>query len=267
MPRPFLPGLAGLMLAAVIGCGSESGGVAYTAAPGGGDENVGVTPAPEAGSTAAVPSEPPASPVDDEEFAGAFAPPVDPTAVPDEEEFVGGFVTPAAAQEPDPLAPPPGSAAALALANEPPAEPRELELLVPESSFATEPGGALRVSFDDLDLLRVLNAEPVPEDVVDHFPHWLAGLDGKEVRLRGFMYPTFADPVKAFVLARDNQICCFGRNPKPYDLVTVKLAAGEESRYIQNRPFDVAGTFRIDPVYDGGEWLRLYRIDGARVID
>jgi len=145
--------------------------------------------------------------------------------------------------------------------------PRDLKLLVPINSFGPAGNGTKRVSFDDLDLLKVLNAEPVPADVVDEFPQWLSDLDGEKITLRGFMYPTYADPVKAFVLARDNQICCFGRNPKPYDLVKVILAEGEESRYIQNRPFDVVGTFHVDPQRDGDEWLRLYRIDGARVVE
>ncbi|QDT17004.1 hypothetical protein [Alienimonas californiensis] len=201
-------------------------------------------------------------------FDGGFA---QPNTADDEEEddgFAGGF---AAAEEPTVAGPPPGSPAALAAMAEAaagePVEARELKLLVPINSFSPAGNGTVRVSFDDLDLLKVLNAEPVPADVVDHFPGWLRDLDGKKVTLRGFMYPTYADPVRAFILARDNQICCFGRNPKPYDLVTVKLAEGAESRYIQNRPFDVVGTFRLDPQRDGEDWRRLYRIDGARVVE
>ena len=200
---------------------------------------------------------PPEQPEEDDEFVGGFAAPdAAPVEAADAEddESVGGFA-PA-----PPVAPP-------AVESDEPAEPRELELLVPDKTFPPLATGGVRVSFDDLDLLKVLNAEPVPADVVSHLPDWLADLDGERIRLRGFMYPTYADPVERFVLARDNQICCFGRSPKPYDLVTVVLAEGAESSYIQNRPFDVAGTFRLDPVHDGDGWLRLYRIDDARVIE
>ena len=102
-----------------------------------------------------------------------------------------------------------------ALANETPAEPREIKLLVKEKKFKAEgPDGALRVSYDDLDLLKILNMEPVPVDAADHFPTWLKDLDGKRIRIRGFMYPPFQETeIPFFVLARDNQICCFGRNP------------------------------------------------------
>lgn len=146
---------------------------------------------------------------------------------------------------------------------------RTIKLLVPDRSFTVEgPKDALRVSYDDFDLLKVLNMEPVPANAVDHFPKWLADLDGKRVRVRGFMYPTFQETdIPGFVLARDNQICCFGRNPKIYDLVEVTLTDGETTDYIQGRPFDVVGTFHIAPEADDGELWQLYQIDDAVVVD
>lgn len=107
-------------------------------------------------------------------------------------------------------------------------KPQGIQLLVPHREFKVEgPQNALRVSYDDLDLLKVLNMEPVPEDALKHFPSWLKALDGQRVRVRGFMYPTFqATGIDQFVLARDNQICCFGRNPKVYDLVSVQMRDG-----------------------------------------
>jgi hypothetical protein len=146
---------------------------------------------------------------------------------------------------------------------------REIRLLVHEKSFTPEgPENALRISYDDFDLLKVLNMEPVPLDAVDHFPGWLLGLDGKRVRVRGFMYPPFKEEgLEQFILARDNQICCFGKNPKIYDLVYVSMRDGVTTKYIQNRPFDVVGTFRIRPDAEGGEWFSLYELDDALVVD
>lgn len=148
-------------------------------------------------------------------------------------------------------------------------KPGGIQLLVPEREFKTEgPKNALRVSYDDLDLLKVLNMEPVPEDAVKHFPSWLKALDGQPVRLRGFMYPTFqATGIDQFVLARDNQICCFGRNPKVYDLVSVQMKEGVTTDYIQNRPFDVVGTFRIDLIAEGGKPMGLYWLEDSIVIN
>jgi len=146
---------------------------------------------------------------------------------------------------------------------------REIQLLIPDRSFTIEgPDDAIRISFDDFDLLKVLNMEPVPVDAVDHFPEWLKDLDGKRVRVRGFMFPTFQETdLPGFVLARDNQICCFGRNPKIYDLVDVTLAPGVTTDYIQGRPFDVVGQFHIRPEADGGELWQLYQMTDAIVID
>ena len=146
---------------------------------------------------------------------------------------------------------------------------REIKLLVPDKTFNHEgPENSLRVSYDDFDLLKILNMEPVPLDAVDHFPKWLATLDGKKVRVRGFMYPPFKEEgLEQFILARDNQICCFGKNPKIYDLVYVSMRDGVTASYIQNRPFDVVGTFRIRPDAEDGEWFSLYQLEDSIVID
>lgn len=147
-------------------------------------------------------------------------------------------------------------------------QPREIKLLIPEKDFKTEGKGnekALRVSFDDFDLLKVLNMEPVTEDAPSRMPKWLKDLDGKRIRVRGFMFPPFEEEnIRAFTLARDNQICCFGRNPLVYDLVDVFMRKGEATDYIQNRPFDVIGVFHIGDSIVPGE---LYSMDDAVVID
>ncbi len=146
---------------------------------------------------------------------------------------------------------------------------REVRLLVPTRSFQTDrETRSLRVSYDDLDLLKILNMEPVPADAAEHFPDWLRSLDGKQVRIRGYMYPTYqATGLTGFLIARDNGICCFVRQPKVYDIMSVRLAEGETTDYIEGRPFDVVGIFHIDPLIEDDELLQLYRIDDARVVD
>lgn len=150
-----------------------------------------------------------------------------------------------------------------------PEEPRPIELLVPNKRFRRERGtDAFRVSYDDIDLLKILNMDPVPPNARDYFPQWLNDLDGKQIRIRGFMYPVHvATGITSFTLARDNQICCFQRMPKVYDVILVKLAEGESTDYIDQRAFDVEGTFHIDATPDEIELPRLYRIDNARVLD
>ena len=124
------------------------------------------------------------------------------------------------------------------------------------------------MSYDDVDLLKVLNMDPVPVDVADYLPGWLEELNGKRIRIRGFMMPEFQDTnIPYFVLARDNQICCFGRNPKRYDVIDVVMRKGVTTNYIQNRPFDVVGILRIEPLANKGKLYQLYVIEDAVVID
>jgi len=147
-------------------------------------------------------------------------------------------------------------------------EPQPVKLLIPDKRFRKERGSdAVRVSYDDIDLLKVLNMDPVPTDAVSHFPDWLSELDGKRVRIRGFMFPTYeASGITRFTMARDNGICCFVRKPKIYDIIDIQLAEGEETDYIEGRPFDVEGIFRIEPEADETELYRLYKIDNAKVL-
>jgi hypothetical protein len=149
-----------------------------------------------------------------------------------------------------------------------PSTPRKVEVLIPNKTFRPEGDpSALRVSYDDIDLLKVLNMDPVLSDAATYMPAWLKALDGRRIRIRGFMYPTFQQTgVHAFGLARDNQICCFGRNPKIYDVFDVVLHEGTTTNYIPNRPFDVVGVFHIRPEVDAGQLYRLYEMDDATVM-
>ncbi len=133
--------------------------------------------------------------------------------------------------------------------------------------FAVEgPEEAIRVSFDDIDLLKVINLDPVPPDAPERMPNWLKALDGRRIRVRGFMYPPFQDSgIRGFVLARDNQICCFGRTPKEYDLVDIFLRKGITTSYIQNRSFDVVGVFRIKSEIE--KYTAMYELEDALVIE
>ncbi|QDV48300.1 hypothetical protein [Gimesia fumaroli] len=148
-------------------------------------------------------------------------------------------------------------------------EPREVKILVKERSFRkTSPENALLINYDDIDLLKVMNMEPVTPEAPELMPQWLKDLNGKRIRIRGFMYPPFQQTGnEVFQLARDNQICCFGKNPKIYDLFPVVMRDGVTADYILNRPFDVVGVFHIDAETIDGELQRIYMIDDAIVID
>jgi hypothetical protein len=145
--------------------------------------------------------------------------------------------------------------------------PNKIELKVPHKEFSREgKDQALRVSYDDIDLLRILNMEPVPLNAEEYLPDWLKALNGEKVILRGWMFPPLmTEGLPAFLFVRDNQICCFGREAKVYDKVRVTLKEGTTTDYIFGRPFDVVGTFHIESEERDGELYFLYSIDNAVV--
>jgi hypothetical protein len=136
-------------------------------------------------------------------------------------------------------------------------------------TFAVEgPDGALRVNFDDLDLFKLLKMDPVTADCVEKMPEWLTGLDGKRVRVRGFMKPgELSEGIPQFLFVRSTDMCCFGPKGKVYHMIAVFLKPGTTTSYIELRPFDVVGTFRIKVVQLDDETIfALYHIEDGTII-
>ena len=148
------------------------------------------------------------------------------------------------------------------------AEPRIPKVLIPKRSFQSEgPDGAVRVTYDDLDLLKVLNMDPVTPEAPKLMPAWLKGLNGKRIRIRGFMSPAFQQRgITSFLMGRDNKACCFPGRAKVYDLFPVKLRKGVTTNYIQGRPFDVVGIFYVKPWIEDGQVFQVYEIADAVVL-
>lgn len=147
--------------------------------------------------------------------------------------------------------------------------PRKAELLVPEKHFLRDKKtGALRVWFDDLNLLTVLNMEPVTPDVLEWMPDWMKSLDGRTVRIRGYMNPQYqADGIERFALLRDNKECCFGPGAKIYDNILIRMKDGTTTDYVpEAETLDVVGRFKIDLELAGEHFLKLYVIEDATVI-
>lgn len=275
----------GLLALGLVGCGQsagmspESNGTVVASKP------EGTAPIPSTHPTsdpkpASAPVEAP-SPVEPASAAPEPAPSTPPASVTDQSQ---ASAAPLPRATPAPSTPPPaasssspaetpvvvpkaGSVPPAVIPEPPPLEPREMKLLVPERQLPMEKG-AVRVSFDDLDLLKVLDAEPVPLDVLDHFPKWLSELDGKTIRLKGWMFPPPRETdLPAFLFVRDNQICCFGRRPKVYDKLGVIMKEGATTNYIQGHPFDVIGTLKYKARVINGELDFLYTIVDAQVVD
>lgn len=127
--------------------------------------------------------------------------------------------------------------------------------------------GALRITFDDLDLMKLINMDPVTPDCVEKMPAWLKGLAGKKVRIRGFMKPvSVTEGLPAFPFVRSTDMCCFGPKGKVYHMIDVTLKAGLTTDYIELKPFDVEGSFRIELAELDGLIFFIYHIDDAAIV-
>jgi len=109
--------------------------------------------------------------------------------------------------------------------------------------YATEaPDGYDRIGFSDLrcddDQRRA--GHVVPPDLMKY--------DGQKVFIKGYMRPSSTRfQLAQFLLVRDNNECCFGKNdPAYYDRVQVTLQDKLRADY-STRLFRLAGTLRILP--------------------
>jgi hypothetical protein len=106
--------------------------------------------------------------------------------------------------------------------------------------YQTEvPEGYNRISYTEL--------QPPPFAPEGSVPKSALSLDGKQVFIKGYVYPTRQQTnIKKFVLCRDNGDCCFGGEPKLTDKILVELKDPLELTYSM-RQFKLAGTFKVLP--------------------
>jgi len=125
--------------------------------------------------------------------------------------------------------------------------------------YAAElPEGFARLSYAEL--------QPLPGDPADAVPDTARAADGRDVLLKGFMYPgKQTHGIRQFLLVRDQGDCCFGGNPKITDRVLVQLA---ETVGIDFTPrlVKIAGRFHVRPAgapeIGGGV---VYHLEDARL--
>ena len=108
--------------------------------------------------------------------------------------------------------------------------------------------------------------QPLPGDPPMAIPDSARELDGRDVLLKGYMYPGKQQQgIVQFLLVRDQGDCCFGGNPKITDRVLVQL---RDTKGIDFSPRlrKIAGRFAVRPTgtaaLDGGV---LYHLEDAVV--
>ena len=120
------------------------------------------------------------------------------------------------------------------------------------------PAGHTRLSYALL--------QPLPGDPPTAVPDSARSLDGRDVLLKGYIYPGSRQRgITDFLLVRDQGDCCFGGDPKITDRVLVRLADQKGIEFTP-RLVKIAGRFRIEPAGapDAGGGV-LYHLDDAFV--
>lgn len=118
------------------------------------------------------------------------------------------------------------------------------------------------ISFDDIKF-EMLKGEPFQRSMITSK---IEALDGRPVRIRGFILPSFQQTgLTQFVLVRDNLSCCFGPGAALYDCIVVDMQPGKSTDY-NIAPVTVEGTFAIRELLDSdGKALAIYHLDGETV--
>src|SRR5262249_44208794 len=90
-------------------------------------------------------------------------------------------------------------------------------------------------------------------------------LDGKLIRIRGYMLPSFQQKnITQFVLVRDNLECCFGPGAALYDCIMVEMK-GKETATFTVRPIAVEGVFKVEEFKDPeGNTMAIYHLDATK---
>jgi hypothetical protein len=120
---------------------------------------------------------------------------------------------------------------------------------------ATEvPSGYLRITYDAF--------RPTIEEMEQNqFPPATAKeLDGQKVFLKGYMFPTSNHDLKEFTLCRDSGECCFGGQPKPWDMVRVVMKDPPRAQFTTWQK-KIGGVLRIkepNHIEEGGVSHQLY---------
>ena len=113
----------------------------------------------------------------------------------------------------------------------------------------------------------VITNQAGKDQVAGQIPEAIKKLDGKLVRIRGFMMPVTetAGKTTEFMITRSQPSCCFGGATGPTEFVTVKVSGKgfDEDMY---DPVAIEGTLHVGVTVESGYVTGLYTMDGQKMI-
>lgn len=118
--------------------------------------------------------------------------------------------------------------------------------------MAEEPGKELALTFSTLMTWEFDAKKNTPP------PEAVKKLDGRRVRITGFMYPLQeGSHIRHFCLLRTTQTCCYGPRPQYNQYLLVEMA--KPTPFHRLDPVICVGRLRVEPNPDDGY---IYRLEG-----
>lgn len=177
-----------------------------------------------------------------------------------------------------PATPPPSPAPQRKLHDEGKSEPRQDASGVWETSFAflssfawgaPKPVSERIARNDGPRYLRGLDDELQPENQpekdAEAIPANVKALDGRKVRVEGFMMPLKMEKggVRQFLLMRNQMMCCYGIAPQANEWIVVDVV-GDPIAARMDEPIYVTGLFRVGVIREDGAFIGIYRLETAK---
>lgn len=127
----------------------------------------------------------------------------------------------------------------------------------------------LDLTFDDLASYRYEYPEDGKNPKKDQIPAKILKLDGKRIAIKGFMIPLRNDgeDVVEFVLARNQNACCFGIVPAMNEWIHVTMDPDEVAPYAIDVPITVFGELDVGETYENELLMSIYRLASDRVVE
>ncbi len=132
---------------------------------------------------------------------------------------------------------------------------------VPEADFAAL--GAYPFNVPDMTAPN----HPSVADAEKQIPAVIKELDGKTVRIRGFMMPVKEQQGKTteFLITRCQPSCCFAGAAQINDFITVK-APGAGFPTMLDDAVTIQGTLHVGAILDSGYIVGVYALDADKVL-
>jgi hypothetical protein len=137
----------------------------------------------------------------------------------------------------------------------------------------TTTGGIINAGFDTLASFpftvpdMTAKTHPTVAEAEKQIPASIKNLDGKTVRVRGFMMPVkeLQGKTTEFLITRSQPSCCFSGATEINEFVTVKVP-GKGFDTMMDDPITVEGKLHVAAVTDSGFIVGLYVLDGEKIV-